>query len=867
MSETKRPSLALLAAQIKDYEKERPHYQTYAEALQRVLETACQRQLPEAIVTARPKGVSSFAEKCVRRSEKYPDAVRQFTDLCGGRVIVQTKSQVEDVRHFVEQHFIVVETEDISLRLGGKEFGYRDRHYIVQLDPKQAAGIGFKPEEITAIGDRKAELQIRTWAQHAWADTLHDRTYKSPLKPTQEIERRAALLAALMEEGDHNFDHLANELDGLVDNYAAHHSRSEVQQEIDLNTLIHDHQQPDDQPPVALKLAKLHAALGQQAKAVALLEPHQEVALPLRAEIRLELGTALCRQHRSAPGSPAYQRGLALLDGVASLLAKPEASAVNNRQRRTRLRARVLSRLGWAWEVSPKQKAKAGPFHREAHELQPDNPYYLSNMLGFELASGVNRTDVVRCLRPDLLAAVRACETHTAQSMELPFAFFTAGRLRLLLGETDRSFHDYLRGAHHCPDEQSCVGCELLDDEMAWLDRVCPREEPPPAFALATSFLQLAKLARDCAHCGPAGKPMLPAPRAKLTAPVLIIAGGAASIAPEVLAQLRQPLTDALRGFTGTVISGGTTAGVPGLVGQIAGQLRESGGRGFHLVGYQPETLPPGAVNDTRYDEHVAAGKHDFTAEQILANWSDILAADISPKDVRLLGIGGGAVAAIEYRMALAMRAQVGLLTLDKAPTAPRDAADALVADPQWQTFPNLLPLPFDAATLRAFLNHRPSRLSPTQVESMARDLHRGYVENSQGKLPENLRPWDKLPEGYQRSNRAQAAYAVEILRAAGFGVREITGAADGIPSFAGKEFEPAVEQMAELEHGRWNIERLKEGWRSGKARDNDRKLNPCITPWSDDRALKGYKDYDRQAVRLFPKLLKEAGLEIYKLP
>jgi len=43
--------------------------------------------------------------------------------------------------------------------------------------------------------------------------------------------------------------------------------------------------------------------------------------------------------------------------------------------------------------------------------------------------------------------------------------------------------------------------------------------------------------------------------------------------------------------------------------------------------------------------------------EQVLRNWSDILAAGIDPRDVLLPGLGGGSLAAIEYRIALGLGA------------------------------------------------------------------------------------------------------------------------------------------------------------------------------------------------------------------
>jgi hypothetical protein len=68
---------------------------------------------------------------------------------------------------------------------------------------------------------------------------------------------------------------------------------------------------------------------------------------------------------------------------------------------------------------------------------------------------------------------------------------------------------------------------------------------------------------------------------------------------------------------------------------------------------------------------------------------------------------------------------------------------------------------------------------------------------------------------------------------------------------------------MAELEHGRWNVERLRDGWRFGKPRDDSRKLHDCLVPWNE--LPEEIKRYDRDAVRAFPEILAQAGLEIYR--
>jgi hypothetical protein len=125
------------------------------------------------------------------------------------------------------------------------------------------------------------------------------------------------------------------------------------------------------------------------------------------------------------------------------------------------------------------------------------------------------------------------------------------------------------------------------------------------------------------------------------------------------------------------------------------------------------------------------------------------------------------------------------------------------------------------------------------------------------------MRPWEKLSETYRTANLEQARLAVEILRAAGFDVRSAAGGTDAISSFAVEQFKKNVERMAELEHGRWNIERLREGWRFGTTRDNAKKIHNCLVAW--EKLPDDIREYDRNSIRAFPEILAKAGLEIFR--
>jgi hypothetical protein len=212
----------------------------------------------------------------------------------------------------------------------------------------------------------------------------------------------------------------------------------------------------------------------------------------------------------------------------------------------------------------------------------------------------------------------------------------------------------------------------------------------------------------------------------------------------------------------------------------------------------------------------------------------------------------------VEYRVALAMGASVGVVA------GTLGAAGELVADPLWSTLRNLCPLPYDSMTVRALVMPGSRRFGAPVLEEMARDLHARYVAGNTKALPDKLKPWDRLSPGYKKANVEQAGYAVEALQAAGFCVRNAARPA----IFDARKFTPKqVDLMARLEHGRWNVERLQNGWRFGP-RDDARQLHSRLVPWDKlSDGPNGVRRYDREAVRAFPEILAKAKLEVYRPP
>ena len=821
--------------QIEAYIAVRPAYITYADVLTRVLTSACQPSMPEAVIQARAKTVSSFAEKVVRKWPRCQDAVNEFTDLCGARVIVQTTEQVRAVRAFIEATFDIVERDDKTTLLGPDKFGYRDMHYIVRLDPVRTASFGVEPGELAAIAGKCAELQVRTWLQHAWADTLHDRLCKNPLHPSEEARRTAALLAGLMEEGDRNFTNLVGHLDGLIANYTAFATREQAAREIDVQQLIFDNEPaPEKVPALALRLARLVAASGDPGRAVSLLRPHLSIRGAARASLLLELGHCLCLLNRERPDSAEYREGIRHIEEAVSLRESTDLPYVPNLRSQASQRARAVSQLGWALQPVRTREHEARDCARRAHKHEPSNPYYLAAMLGLEMRfSGA--AALPACMATTIEEALRACLSHAEAGIELPYAWFTAGRHCLLLGKGYDALGYCARGIRHTLAGSHCVPPGLLEDEADWVRDIHPGDKPP---ADCQRVLDLLTLARS-------GGTALPDAQR-----VLILAGGAASLTPQLAAAIRPILSWACDAFAGTLYSGGTNSGVPGCIGDAAAQLAAAGKKHFRLIGYLPEKVPHGVNAHAAYDEHRAVGA-DFTPDQLIRNWSDIIASGVNPGDVLLLGFGGGALSAVEYRIALGLGASVAVVT------GTGGAVDALLADPLWAGVPNLIPLPFDAATIRAFVIPQSGTVPASALDAMAQAIHRQYLADSKRQMPPNLREWAELDETYRRANREQALYAVAILRAVGFEVYPV----EGKPVLLNMEgFGAEVEKMAELEHGRWNLERIRDGWRQGP-RDNSKKLHNCLVAWAE--LPETIRDYDRSAVRNFPAMLANAGLEV----
>jgi hypothetical protein len=159
---------------------------------------------------------------------------------------------------------------------------------------------------------------------------------------------------------------------------------------------------------------------------------------------------------------------------------------------------------------------------------------------------------------------------------------------------------------------------------------------------------------------------------------VAIFAGAAGSMSPAAVTALERILGRALAGYAGTILSGGTDVGVPGVLGRVARA------HGLRLVGY----APTGAADRQLYARvRETPRARDFSELEPLAMWTDILRAGVGVEAVRVVVSPGGMITFHEILLARALGATVGWLDPTGGSTVPLGDSDRsgvleLAADP-----------------------------------------------------------------------------------------------------------------------------------------------------------------------------------------
>jgi len=195
---------------LRKYSSQRTHYEEFATQLKHLLENLIRNaRIDFYTVESRAKSIDSFRAKVERPGKGYLNPLQEVSDLAGVRVILYYEDHLPKVCKLLEKEFEIESSQsaDKSNALADDQFGYLSIHYVLNLSKAR-----HELPEWTRYRDLKAEIQVRTVLQHAWASISHKLQYKRESETPRGDRRRLSRLAGLFELADEQFSVLRKQL-------------------------------------------------------------------------------------------------------------------------------------------------------------------------------------------------------------------------------------------------------------------------------------------------------------------------------------------------------------------------------------------------------------------------------------------------------------------------------------------------------------------------------------------------------------------------------------------------------------------------------------------------------------------------------
>lgn len=164
-----------------------------------------------APLESRIKSWESVCEKC-ERSEKPPSSLDEVKDLVGVRIILLYRPDIERTLDILRAEFPIDAEEKKGMDEDADGFGYQSVHAILRLSTPTPQLTGDRPPPPAL----RAEVQIRTLAQHIWAAASHDLQYKKERAVPKPLRRTIQRVSALLETIDLELERVLAEREHYV---------------------------------------------------------------------------------------------------------------------------------------------------------------------------------------------------------------------------------------------------------------------------------------------------------------------------------------------------------------------------------------------------------------------------------------------------------------------------------------------------------------------------------------------------------------------------------------------------------------------------------------------------------------------------
>ncbi len=202
-----------------EYHSKREDFKKFENLLKSLMEALLKREDITAQISSRTKSELSYKEKIerkIREGKGYKNPLNDITDIVGIRIITYYLDDIEKINSIIKKEFKIdgKNSLDKSTTLAIDQFGYKSVHHIISLSSSRRG----LPEWVE-YKEFKAEIQVRTILQHAWAEMDHEIRYKKDEDIPVEIKRRVYRLMALFELADEEFQNLKYDTESLNGKY------------------------------------------------------------------------------------------------------------------------------------------------------------------------------------------------------------------------------------------------------------------------------------------------------------------------------------------------------------------------------------------------------------------------------------------------------------------------------------------------------------------------------------------------------------------------------------------------------------------------------------------------------------------------
>lgn len=196
---------------LSQYDLTKDNYEALGQHLEKKISTIVGDDIKTLMVYSRVKDKESLIKKIDKRESKPEpgkppyEALAQITDILGIRIITYHDSDVMSISKSLKSEFQVdVANSPNKRKRDTKEFGYSSLHLVVSLKEIDIQ----QDEHLKIFSGYKAEIQVRTVLQHAWAEIEHSLGYKYEGNVPGKYQRSFSRLSAMLEIGDLEFDRL-----------------------------------------------------------------------------------------------------------------------------------------------------------------------------------------------------------------------------------------------------------------------------------------------------------------------------------------------------------------------------------------------------------------------------------------------------------------------------------------------------------------------------------------------------------------------------------------------------------------------------------------------------------------------------------